>query len=183
MLGPTVSSLHLSSNPWTSQNLVTQLLLTMCVCVRAQSLLSCPNLCDPMNCGLPSSSVPGTLQARILEWVAISSSRGSSRPRDRSWVSCIAGRFFTAESPGKPSFTVLQLRKAWDFIVITASCFLCVYTNFDSFRRPYGSGFWSTAYVSSTWTLINTESSCQLEILRGRGSTVGTRNLGWILRQ
>ncbi|KAG5213536.1 hypothetical protein JEQ12_009322 [Ovis aries] len=43
----------------------------------------------------PSSSVHGIPQARILEWVAISYSRGSSCPRDRTWVSCIAGRFFT----------------------------------------------------------------------------------------
>ena len=50
------------------------------------------SLCDPIDCSLPDSSVHGTLQARILEWVAMSSSRGSSRPRDRthtSYVSCI----------------------------------------------------------------------------------------------
>ena len=45
---------------------------------------SCPTLCDPMDCSLPGSSVHGILQARILEWVAISFSRGSSRPRDRT---------------------------------------------------------------------------------------------------
>ena len=44
---------------------------------------------------MPGSSEDGILQARILEWVAISSSRGSSQPRNRTWVSCIAGRFFT----------------------------------------------------------------------------------------
>ena len=49
---------------------------------------------DPTDCSLPGSSVCGILQA-ILEWVAISSSRGSSPPRNWSWVSCIAGRFFT----------------------------------------------------------------------------------------
>ena len=43
---------------------------------------SCPTLCDPMDCNLPGSSVHGILQARILEWVAISFSRGSSWPRD-----------------------------------------------------------------------------------------------------
>ena len=43
---------------------------------------SCPTLCDPMECSLPGSSVHGILQARVLEWVAISFSRGSSRPRD-----------------------------------------------------------------------------------------------------
>ena len=42
----------------------------------------CPTLCDPVDCSLPDSSVRGILQARILEWVAISFSRGSSQPRD-----------------------------------------------------------------------------------------------------
>ena len=46
---------------------------------------------------------PWILQARILEWFAISSSRGSSPPRDQTWVSRIAGRFFTTEAPGKPN--------------------------------------------------------------------------------
>ena len=56
---------------------------------------SCPTLCDPMDCSLSGCSVHGILQERILEWVAISFSRGSSRPRDGTQVSCIAGRFFT----------------------------------------------------------------------------------------
>ena len=48
-----------------------------------------------VNCNLPGSSVHGTSQVRILGWVAIPFSRGSSRPRDQTQVSCIAGRFFT----------------------------------------------------------------------------------------
>ena len=56
---------------------------------------SCPTLCDPMNCSLPGSSVHGIFQARVLEWVAIAFSRGSSGPRDRTRVSCIAGGRFT----------------------------------------------------------------------------------------
>ena len=55
---------------------------------------SSPTVCDPVDCSPPGSSAGGILQARILEWVAISS-RGSSHPRDHTWVSCIAGRFFT----------------------------------------------------------------------------------------
>ena len=51
---------------------------------------SCPTLCDPMDCSPPGSSVHGILQARILEWVAISFSRGSSWPRDQTRVSYIA---------------------------------------------------------------------------------------------
>ena len=54
----------------------------------------CPTLCNPLDCSLPGSSVHGILQARILEWVAISFSRGSSRPRDRTRVSHIVGRRF-----------------------------------------------------------------------------------------
>ena len=57
---------------------------------------SCPILCDPVDYSPPGSSVHGVSQARILEWVAISFSRGFSEPRDTtriSWVSCIAGRF------------------------------------------------------------------------------------------
>ena len=53
----------------------------------------CLTFCDPMDCSPPGSSVHGSLQARILEWVAISFSRGSSQPRDQTKVSCIAGRF------------------------------------------------------------------------------------------
>ena len=57
---------------------------------------SCPTLCDPVDCSPPGSSVHEILQARILEWVAIPFYQGPSRPRDRTWVSCIAGRFFIA---------------------------------------------------------------------------------------
>ena len=56
---------------------------------------SYPTLQDPMDCCPPGSSFHGIFQARILEWVAISFSRGSSGPRNRAWVSCIAGGFFT----------------------------------------------------------------------------------------
>ena len=58
----------------------------MCVLV-AQS---CPTLCGPMDCSLPGSSVHGILQARILEWIAISFSRGFSQPRDQTQVSYIS---------------------------------------------------------------------------------------------
>ena len=59
--------------------------------------------CDPMDCSPPGSSVHGISQTRILEWVAISSSKGSSPPRDSTHVSCIGRRIlFTAEPSGKP---------------------------------------------------------------------------------
>ena len=61
----------------------------------------CPTLCKPMDYSLPLSSVCEIFQARVLEWVAISFSRGSSRLRDRTRVSCTVERCFTSESPGK----------------------------------------------------------------------------------
>ena len=77
-----------------------------CYCLVAQS---CPALCDPVDCSPPGSSVHGILQARILESVAVSSSRGSSWPRDRTWVSCIAGGFFTsAGMPFPPHYWVIH---------------------------------------------------------------------------
>ena len=57
-------------------------------------------------CQVPLSM--GILQARVLEWVAMSFSRGSSRPRDQSCISCLAGRFFTTEPPGKPTVSLSQ---------------------------------------------------------------------------
>ena len=62
---------------------------------------SCPTLCDPMDCSLPGSTVLGILQARILEWVAISFSRVSSPPRDWTQVSFTASRLFTTWDLGE----------------------------------------------------------------------------------
>ena len=74
---------------------------------------SCLTLCDPMDCSLPGSSVHGSSQARIMEWVVISFSRESSWPRDRTQVFCLAGKFFffffTTEWPGKPKKKTITL--------------------------------------------------------------------------
>ena len=73
------------------------------VCVSVAQ--SCLPICDPMDC--PSgSSVHGILQARILEWIAIPFSRGTSQPRDRTQV-CITGRSFTVWATGKSYSTCL----------------------------------------------------------------------------
>ena len=66
-----------------------------CSPLKVKVAQSCPTLCDPMDCSPSGSFVHGILQARILEWVVISFSRGSYRSRDRTQVSCTAGRFFT----------------------------------------------------------------------------------------
>ena len=78
----------------------------VCMCVHAHSyaklLQSCPTLCDPTDYSLPSSSVQEIPQARILEWVTMSSSSGSFPPSYQTYVSCIftlaGGFFFTAST-------------------------------------------------------------------------------------
>ena len=89
---------------------------TVCACLRAELLQSCLTLCDPMNCSLPGSSVHGIPQARILEWVAISSSRGSSQLRDWthiSYVSCIDRQaVYTSTTWGAQQLFVLSARSS-----------------------------------------------------------------------
>ena len=79
--------------------------------------------CDFMDCSPPSSSVYGTVQARILEWVATSFSRGSSWSRDQTCISCIAGEFFHcwATREAHPFYTlwILHILPIWILKVIT----------------------------------------------------------------
>ena len=81
----------------------------------SEAAQSCPTLCNPMDCSLPHSSVHGIFHARVLEWVAISCSRGSSWPRDWTQVSRIVGRHFTIWATRKvtlyssPSLTQAKL--------------------------------------------------------------------------
>ena len=74
----------------------------------------CLTLCDPLNYSLPGSSVHGILQARVLDCIAISFSRGSSQPRDQTQVSHIAGEFFTIwvtrETPWERKVNVKQIK-------------------------------------------------------------------------
>ena len=92
---PSLGDLFKASLPlrnWASS--VLEIFFIWCVlCLVTQS---CPILCDPMDCSPAGSSVHRILQARILEWVATPSTRGSSQPRDRTLVSHTAGKFFTA---------------------------------------------------------------------------------------
>ena len=98
---------------------------------------SCPTLCDPMDYSPPGSTVHEIFQARILEWVAISFSRGSSQPRDWTQVSCTAGRFFTDGATRKalslrqilvPS--VFQTARIW---VLLMFCFLFCWCLWEKF--------------------------------------------------
>ena len=74
-----------------------------CCCVCLCSVMSPQTVDSPM---APGSSVHGIFLARITEWVAISSFRGSSGPRNQTHVFCTEGRFFTTEQPEKPTLTL-----------------------------------------------------------------------------
>ena len=92
----------------------------ICVCIHAQLLRFCLTLCNPMDYSTLGSSIHGILQGRILDWVAISYSKGSSQPRDQTRVSCIVGRFFTTEPKGKlkESYTTEQLNTHIQIVVM-----------------------------------------------------------------
>ena len=90
---------HCSQHPGGSRSPASTAFPTFCM--RAKSLQSCPSLCDPVDCSPPGSSVHGTLQATILEWVVMPCSRGSSQPRiePTSLVSpVLAGGVFTTSA-------------------------------------------------------------------------------------
>ena len=91
----------------------------------------CPTLCDPMDCSPAGSSVHGISQARILEWAATSSLRGSSQPRDQILVSCITGGFFMDWVTRKHMlllfFFFYNLLRQWIFYQNIISCLWCIF--------------------------------------------------------
>ena len=82
---------------------------------------SCLTLCDPVDCSLPGSSAHGILHARILEWVAISFSRGSSRPKDWTCISCIADGFFTVWATKETPYWCKPVINSWSLILSLTS--------------------------------------------------------------
>ena len=121
-------------------------------CLVAQSR---PTLfATPMDCNLPSSSVHEILQARILEWVAISFSRGSSWPRDRTCISCISGGFFTDWATGEDfmvniSVSVYVCMCAWLHTGnsnVYVHAYACVYIYIYIYIHTH-TNFWTHSYV------------------------------------
>ena len=119
---------------------------------------SCPTLWDPRNCNPPGSSVHGILQAGILEWVAISSSKESSQLRDWtnvSCVSCITGRLLTLWAIWEPYKKLLQNwneQLAWfslwpEFSWGQVRCCLCLCYFYLTQKREVG-------HFTSTWSVI-----------------------------
>ena len=116
-------------------------LVCMHVCSVAQL---CLTFCDPKDCSPPCSSVHGILQERILEWVAMPSSRGSSQPRNRTRISSMAGASFATEPLGKPLTQVYLTAKPVLFTAVLYSI------SHASGRRPTGTPIHSPRVSSST---------------------------------
>ena len=147
-------------------------------CVPAQSLRSCVTLCDPRDCSPPGSSVHGILQARILQWVAMPSSRGSSWPRDWSHVSAspaLQVDILPTEPPGKPEFEVpegkssgkiYQEVKGWDLNLKSGLKYPSCYWQRSShwsynivkrkIERKQESDLWGYTHLSTPWSLRTT---------------------------
>ena len=113
------------------------------VCVWVAQL--CQTICHPMDYSLPGFSVHGILQARILEWIAIPFSRGTSHLRDWTLVSCITGWFFTIWATGK-SYCMVGIEQLKDF---WWSCCQLVFFNLLTFPKP----------IDSLWQMQLRESS------------------------
>ena len=100
-----------------------------------------------MDCSLPGSSIHGIFQARVLEWIAISFSRGSSQPRDRTRVSCIVGRRFTV----------------WATVALLRKCIVIVQRRqwhplqYYCLENPMDGGAWKAAVhgVAEGWTRLS----------------------------
>ena len=95
---------------------------------------------DPMDCSLPGSSVHGFLQARILKWVAMASSRGSSWPRDQTQVSCIAGRFLTGWATRKPSLPLYYTSRSGTlkvFLFLPSSVLVETFRTYSIYFCPF----------------------------------------------
>ena len=90
---------------------------------------SCPTLFNSMDCNSPGSSVHRILQARILASVAMPSSRGSFQPRDWTYISCIAGRFFITELPGSQTKDYSALKRCIPNHEKTCRNFKCILLN------------------------------------------------------
>ena len=122
----------------------------LCVCVLVAE--SWPTLCDPMDYSLPGSSVHGSLQARILEWVAIHFSRGLPDPRIKFGSSCTAGTFFTVwdtrEAHGQcPWDTFLNVSQSVSQSIQSLSCV-------QLFATPGTSGHQASLSITNSQSLL-----------------------------
>ena len=139
---------------------------------------SCLTLCNPMN-----YTVHGILQARILEWVAIPFSRGSSQPRDRTQVSRIASRFFTSRATKLPPNQMTKTEMMELFHIRLQSIFLILH---EAERHPEKLGEDHTAHERSAMERLASDDQCPFRLpmpsILGRRSPQSLLSLcSWLL--
>ena len=143
-------------HPWDSPGKNTEVgrhFLLQCMKVKSERKVaqSYPTFSNPMDCSPPGSSVRGFLQARILEWVAISVSRGSSKSRDYTQVSCIAGRFFTFWATRKSLSSPVATAKFSSLLTHWVQHFnSIIFWDFNGFQLSWNSITSTSFFVSNT---------------------------------
>ena len=140
--------------------------------MHAKWLQSCLTLCDPKDGSPPGSSVHGILQARMLEWVPISFSRGSSQPRDRTRVSCFAGRRFILWASWSVFKTLIE-SSLWN-----KNQLFPPHSSYPLYPLPEGQK--TSGNISALWLLVHCcKTSTQKKILSKQPLFMGTKI--WIL--
>ena len=145
-------------------------------CLHAELLPSCPPLCNPVDYSQPGSSVHGILQARILEWVAMPSSRASSPPKDRTHVSCsssIGMEILSYQgSPKKGRLTV-------HLFVFLGRCSIDKSSSYPVVLSPYGIIWWVPS-MEHIWSQFRRREKMILEsMLESRASQIWVLNI-WL---
>ena len=112
-----------------------------------------------MGCGLLGSSIHGILQSRILEWIAIPFTRGSFWPRDQTWVSCIAGRFFTIWATGvqfqvKLPTIVDNDKQMGGYDGINLSSSVQSLSLVQLFATPWTAAHQASLSITNSWSLL-----------------------------
>ena len=111
---PKLEATQMSTDGWIDK----QIMIEPYNSIDSEVAQPCPTLCDPVDSSQPGSPVHVIFQARILEWIAISFSRGSSWSRDRTQVSCIVGRRFTVWATREVyNSMLLRIKKLWFFFM------------------------------------------------------------------
>ena len=114
------------------------------------------NSLQPKNCSPPGSSVHGISQARVLDWVAVSFSSGSSQPRDGTCISCLAGGFFTTETPGSPgiSHCGISHENSWLYLVVFVVAIVQSLSHVHLFVTPWTAGYQASLSFTSAQSAL-----------------------------
>ena len=123
------------------------------------------NSLQPKDCSPPGSSVHGISQARVLDWVAVSFSSGSFQPRGGTCISCLAGGFFTTETPGSPgishcgiSHCGISHENSWLYLVVFVVAIVQSLSHVQLFATPWTAGYQASLSFTISRRLLKLKS-------------------------